>query len=230
MCWYVYGLTDADSEEFEVTRGLDGHPVRVLGVGPVRLLASRAPDGIDDLVAAQPDDVRPTILEHEDVVAQLASTRTVAPARFGTLLADDEAVDSLLADPDGLLAAQVERVAGAAEWVVSVTVTTDGTHEDSATGDDVITGQEVLVRQRASTEVRRRAVAFAQHLDADLRRFARDVASLDPRGPDMVARGAYLVSDVDVCRMGEIIDAEGSAAAVQVQGPLPAYRFAEVGA
>ena len=232
MRWYVYGLTEADSEEFEVATGLNREPVRVLGVGRVRLLASRAPDDIEDLVTAQPDDVLAAILEHDDVLLELAATRTVVPARFGTLLADDTAVDGLLADPDGVLAAQVDRLAGAAEWVVSVSVDPEVAGDEDTVGDDLPPGHAFFARRRAATAVRthtrERAAVLAQHLDTDLRRFARDFAPLELRGPDMVARGAYLVADVDVSRMGEVIDAAGDAAVVKLRGPLPAYRFAQV--
>lgn len=233
MRWYVYGLTDARSDDAGHLHGLGGHPVQVLGTGPVRLLASRAPEGIEDLATAAPDEAVAAVLQHDEVLVELATDRTVVPARFGTLLADDDAVGQLLADPDGRLAARLERVAGATEWVVSVSVDEEGQDvSGEATGEELSPGHAFFARRRAaadaSTRARQRAVAVAEEIDGSLRSLARDFAPLDLRSPDMVARGAYLVPDAAVSALHDLTVDVPDGARVEVQGPLPAYRFAEV--
>lgn len=233
MRWYVYGLTDGSTGELELGTGLGEHPVQVLGAGPVRLLASRAPEDIGDLAAAAPDDVVAAVLQHDQVLLQLATQRTVVPARFGTLLADDDAVAELLADPDGRLAAQVDRLAGSAEWVLNVAVDQDQAGDTTeAADDDLSPGHAYFARRRAATAARTRArdraVAVAEDLDARLRDVALDFAPLDLRQPDTVARGAYLVRHADVDRLRDVVDGAGPGGVVELRGPLPAYRFAAV--
>ena len=151
------------------------------------------------------------------------------PARFGTLLADDRAVEGFLADAGDVLALQLDRVAGAREWVVSVAVADAGPVEDAT--DDLSPGHAFFARRRAVADGRIRArdaaITVADALDAQLRSLARGFAPLDLQDATQVARGAYLVPDDAVPQLQVAVAACGTDAVVGVQGPLPAYRFAD---
>lgn len=86
MMW-VYGLTDAAS--LPDVDGVDGRPLELVRAGDVGAVVSR-------------HDARPTeattetLWAHERAVEAVAETAAVVPARFGTALAGDDAVASMV--------------------------------------------------------------------------------------------------------------------------------------
>ena len=229
--WYVYCVTDHGLADLPDLRGVDDQPVQLLGEGDLRVVASAASDRVRALEHADPEDVLSAVTRHDEVLVALVRTGTVLPVRFGTVLPDADAVADLLADPHGRVAADLAHVHEAEEWVVSVTAPADDPDTDDADTDtdDLSPGHAFFAKRRRADHSRqqRRAavVTAARDLDDHLQALARDMVPMELRDPEMVARGAYLVPRR---ARGAFLDhvERTTAGVVDVQGPLPPYRFA----
>ena len=227
--WYVYGVTDHGTELPDL-RGVDDHPVQLLGEGDLRVAASAASD-VRDLEHADPEDVLTAVTRHDEVLVALVREGTVLPVRFGTVLPDADAVADLLADPHGQLAASLAHVHDAEEWVVAVAAPTEDAAPDTddTEVEDLSPGHAYFAKRRRADHSRqqRRAavVTAARELDGHLQDLARDMVPMELRDPETVARGAYLVPRR--ARAAFLDHVEGTTpGVVDVQGPLPPYRFA----
>lgn len=230
MPWYVYGVTRPTAKaDPPGLRGVDDAPVEVVGSGDLQVVAGEVPATFRDLATAPDDDVVDAVRRHDDVLHKVAQHRPVLPVRFGTVLPDEAAIEELLADADGRLWQALDRVADADEWVVTVSV---GVLDDtpSRVDPDLPPGHAFFARRRSAAVQRRQhrtdAVALANALDSRFQGVARDFRPLDLRDADTVARGAYLVPRDAAARFVEAAHSEGDVR-VEVQGPLPPYRFAE---
>lgn len=179
-------------------------PVVALSCG--RLVALCAP--------AESGDITPEALwRHEEVVESLMENRDLLPVRFGTVLADEEAVTRAVADREEDLANRLERVRGAVELAVRAELR-DSTEPPAASG-------------RAYMEARTRRHELAQLLNSFLSEHAH-AAALRP-GAELL-RAAYLVGrgDVDrfVAAVGDLQTRHPELDMV-CTGPWPPYSFAE---
>lgn len=230
MPWYVYGVTRTGGEPLPGTLvGVEDARVQIMGHGDLQVVTSRVSPRFRDLAEAPDEDVVTAVRQHDDVLREVARDRSLLPVRFGTVLADEAAVDDLLADPDGALRRALVQVDGADEWVLSVTArnpTTDTVVDEQ----DLSPGHAFFARRRSAEEQRQlarsSAVAVARQVDARLREVARAFRPLDLHGPDVVARGAYLVPREVSDQFIQATQSHGEGL-VDVQGPLPPYRFAE---
>lgn len=235
MPWYAYGLCGPEPPATPRLRGLGDRAVEVLGDGPVRLVASPAGGHLDGLTEAAADVVVAAVVRHDDVLVRLAQQQAVLPLRFGTVLPDDDAVDELLADANGSLARRLAHIEAAAEWVVAVAVRADTDADPTASADppDLTPGHAYFARRRAAAEAvhaaRDRAIDAARALAEEMATIARGLVPLDLRDRDEVARGAYLVPHDAVDRLHDLVACARTHAEVDLDGPLPAYRFAVVG-
>ena len=233
MSWYVYGVTRPLAEgapPLETGPGVLDAPVTLLRTASVVAIVSPVGPEVADLEHAASSVVLDAVQRHDDVLVALAEDRDVLPVRFGTVLPDEDAVSTWLADPSGRLGAALDAVAGAEEWVVTV-APDPGAEAPEPEVSAASPGHAFFARRRAvadrRTETRRRAVAAAEALDHDLRALARASTPMGLKDPAAIARGAYLVPrdrrERLLARVATVPDA-----AVEVVGPLPAYRFASV--
>lgn len=230
MPWYVYGVTRPDGGPLpDGLMGVDDAPVEILGDGHLQAVTSEVSAGFGHLAEADDEDVVAAVRRHDDVLREVARDRTLLPVRFGTVLADDAAIEWLLADPDGTLDAALRQIDGADEWVLTVTAVNPDT-TTAPDEPDLSPGHAFFARRRSAEQQRERArssaVAVAREVDARLRELARDFRPLDLRGPDVVARGAYLVPRDVSDQFIEATQSHGEGI-IEIQGPLPPYRFAE---
>lgn len=96
---HIYALTDAAGSS-PALLGIDDSPVEVRAAGAVAAAVSRHD--------AAPEPTAEALLRHAVVVEALHQHRAVLPARFGTGVPDEGAVDDLLAQPG--LSARLDRV------------------------------------------------------------------------------------------------------------------------
>lgn len=232
MPWYVYGLTRFTTEAPPADlRGVDDAPIAFVGSGDLQVVAGEVSDSFREVATAPDDELLDAVRRHDDVLRELVRHRPLLPVRFGTLLDDEAAIAALLADADGHLRRALDHVADAAEWVVTVSAAPLDPPPDHDDHDEALTpGHAFFARRRSAAAQRQRrraaAIARANALDTRLRAIARDFRPLDLRDPDTVARGAYLVPRDASRALVEAVRPDG-AAHVEVQGPLPPYRFAE---
>src|SRR6201995_962671 len=104
MTLLLYAIADRRHVIPEGLAGLGGHAVRGVSAGELVAIVDDGP---------APREVTPeALLRFEEVVESLMGDGTVLPARFGTVLDDDEAGRRLLTDRHRRLAGALRRVGG----------------------------------------------------------------------------------------------------------------------
>ena len=179
---------------------------------PLRAVAC---DGLT-AICAPADESRAdaeSLWRHEELVESLMETRDLLPVRYGTVLADDDAVASAVGERSGQLSGQLERVRGAVEIAVRV--------GDRASSP--LSGQSGTDYMRLQGD----RVRTGQLIHDELSMVARD-STIRP-GPELM-RGAYRVerSRVDdfVACVRRLQDVNPGLDLI-CTGPWPPYSFAE---
>ena len=214
---YLYAITDA-SKPPRAT-GLHGASVDAICVGALAAIVS------------EHDDLAPRVDEqamwaHEAVVEALMLDASVLPVRFATVLDDAETVEAMLRDRGPEFRRALDRVRGAVE--VGVRITIDDERSDAtAVGEDsdVGPGTAYLLRRVERTC---RAEEAAKRIHEPLCALALDHTriSASPRRPSLGA--AYLVDAGqldDFATAAERLQAETEGVALVVTGPWPPYSF-----
>jgi len=192
--------------------GLEGAPVRVIADGE---LAAAVSDCTSSDVVASED----ALWLHETVVEKLMAGVTLLPMRFGSVLADDNAVRALLADERDDLLAGLRRVHDAVEVAVRVTWEAEADRRDP-------TGTAYLVNRLERT---RRAMDVAERMDATLSEMARASKRRVATSPALVLTCAYLVDRARLEEFRERVEDLGGEldrVSVMCTGPWPPYSFA----
>jgi hypothetical protein len=188
-------------------RSTPAPPLRAVACGELTAICAPA---VEESAGAE------ALWRHEELVESLMETRTLLPVRFGTLLADDDAVAHAVGQRGGQLAGRLELVRGAVELALRV----DDRGTVTPIRSDAATGTEYMQRQAGR-------VRSGQLIHAELATLARDTATLP--GPELV-RAAYLVErdkvDDFVARVRKLQDANPELVLV-CTGPWPPYSFAE---
>lgn len=216
MSLLLYAIADREAVIPDAVVGLDGHPVRSLPAGEIAAVVGAC--------AAPPEATLDALLGFEQAVEALMAERTVLPARFGTVLADDGAAVKLLTDRHRQFADALRRVGGAVEMGVRAGWPDDG---DSASSSDQTSGADYLLGR---LKHRRRAQRVAAELDAALGGLARARSCRILARPDGQVAAAYLVNRprVDEFRAacGEL-NRDITEASLTCTGPWPPYSFVD---
>ena len=152
---------------------------------------------------------------HERVVERLMQDRTVLPMRFGSRVADEDALRRLLADGRDSFLATLAGVRGCVELGVRVLSCTPEHIGAAATGRDYLHAK--LSRWRRVASVHEPLAA----LSVDVRRPVS-------RSKDELLRGAYLVDRGTVPRFRAEVEQLGEAhpdMPMLCSGPWPPYSF-----
>lgn len=200
MIW-VYGI--CDRPELPPPRGLDG-----LREGELLAVFGRDAHTVDEF---DPD----ALWAHERVVERLMTDRTVLPMRFGSTVADEEALRGLMAGRRDSLLRALARIRGHVELGVRVLAENDDAPA-AASGCDYL-----LSKLRAG--------ACADRVHEPLVALAADSRRQPPRGEHEVLRGAYLVDRAVVQRFSADVSRLQHAhpeMAILCTGPWPPYTFA----
>jgi hypothetical protein len=223
MSVLVYAFATA-AEAAPKERGLDGKPLRLVS---------------DDVLAAVVSDHdQPRLASnalslwgYEQVMEQLLASRTILPARFGTVLADDEEVVTLLHDHRDELTAGLERVRGAVElgtrarWRESDAPAHQPDADAPAAPSDAGPGTAYMAGRVA---LHRRAQDLARRLDP-LAGFARDVRRHIAAEEEFPVREAYLVDRDRLASFAQALrdlDERDPEIEMVCTGPWPPYSFA----
>jgi Gas vesicle synthesis protein GvpL/GvpF len=229
---HVYGVVPASAKP-EVSE--DG----------VRLIAHR---DVAALVSdIEPDDLRAVrvLRAHWRVLEQAGATTTVLPVRFGTVMADDDAViGEFLAPSHDELTATLAEMAG------KVQLSVKGAYEEDALMASVVARSPAVARLRkqvsglpeAATYYKR--IELGQLVAAEVER-ARELdgraimerlephalaARLEPHsGMESAVNAAFLVDERRIDEFSEAVTALGRELAGRIRlryvGPLPPYSF-----
>jgi hypothetical protein len=139
--WYLYGITRrgavattppergySDRGKVELALDLEGDegaPVQVLDCGALAAIVRRVPlaQFSEEALRARHDDTAwfaAVARRHNQVIAALHQQQAILPAKFGSIYARAEDVQTAVAEAQEALLAQLERVEGCDEWAVHV--------------------------------------------------------------------------------------------------------------
>jgi Gas vesicle synthesis protein GvpL/GvpF len=215
MTLLLYALADREHVVPAGVTGLGGEALRVLSAGELQAIAGEC--------ASAPAATPGALLRFEQIVEALMGERTVLPARFGTLLPDEDAALELVTSRHRQFADALRRVSGAVEMGVRAGWPSAGPERPSAEsrGADYLLGR---------LEHRQRAQRLAAELDAALAGLARERACRILARPEGQVSAAYLVTRPQVnafraaChRLTETV----TDASVTCTGPWPPYSFVD---
>jgi Gas vesicle synthesis protein GvpL/GvpF len=217
---YVYAVTDAGRAAPDVP-GVRGSLPRMVEHGRL----SAAVSEIDAVARRLEED---DLWAHEDVVEALMEAGPVLPMRAGTVLAEGEAVESLLWEWSAQLVEALERVRGAVEFGIRAIIDPDDGSAVATAGGDPPTGSQYMLGRLAT---KRRGDELARRVHEPLATLARESAV--NAGPDLgrQLRAAYLVDVERVDRFRDQVDElerDEVASALVCTGPWPPYSFSDL--
>jgi hypothetical protein len=117
---YVYGIIPSDQRVSLPGDGVSAHVGGIHTVPHDGIAAVVGPSDQDDYQGLPREELVTVLLEHQRVVEEVMSAYPVLPARFGTVLADEARVIELLTRGHGLLAGELDRLAGCVQMEVVV--------------------------------------------------------------------------------------------------------------
>jgi hypothetical protein len=179
------------------------------------------------------DPTEDALWRHESVVEELMRGGSALPMRFGSVLADDDAVRTTLHEREDELAAGLDHVRGAVELGVRVLWEPDS-EEIAVPGAgppdaDAGAGTAYLLRRLGHT---RRSQELADEVHQPLAEIARDSSRRLLATPRLLLSGAYLVDDEGVGAFGtrvEELDDRLEDLSILCTGPWPPYSFVPSG-
>jgi hypothetical protein len=218
---YVYAVTD--SLGGPLPTGLHGAPLRRIESGSLAAVVSGHP------LAPEPDEE--TLWAHEQIVEDLMASATILPLRFGSTVAEVEALTAMLAERHDEFLAALERVRGAVEVSVRAELPVlDGEppppRSGGAGGPEAEGSGTAYLLARAERERRGRdAVGLVHRPLAALSR--QSVAPVES-GDSRQFKASYLVEEGALeefgARVGEL-NASLGGVKISATGPWPPYNF-----
>jgi hypothetical protein len=210
MSVLVYAIA-AHGEASVQGLGLQHQPLRGLHAGPLVAIVS-------DHRGAPPSALE-TLWEYERIVERIGELCPTVPARFGSVLDDDEAVLEMLRDRGEQLLAVLGHTRGAVELALRATWE-QPPEPESQTGAGYM---------RARLQLRSRAREVAGEL-MPLGKLSRTSRCELPASPEQPLRCAYLVDRElvgDFTASVEELDHRLSGVDLVCTGPWPPYSFVE---
>jgi hypothetical protein len=209
MIW-VYGICDRPELAPPRRRGLAQAPLEGLREGGLLAVFTQHAHSVGE---PAPD----ALWAHERVVERLMADRSVLPMRFGSTVADEEALRRVLAERQVSLLGALARIGSRVELGVRVLE-----HSDNGDTRAVFSGRDYLLSKL-------RDGARADRVHEPLAALAADSRLQPPRGAHEVLRGAYLVDRTVVPRFSAGVARLQRAhpeVAILCTGPWPPYTFA----
>ena len=220
MIW-IYGICDRPELPPPRRRGLAQAPLDGVREGDLLAVISRHSH-------APGEPALDALWVHERVVERIMADRAVLPMRFGSRLADDDALREVLATRQQEFLGALQRVRGRVE--VSVRAMQQGGEqppaaEPLAPRPPAASGREYL---EAKLRDGRRAEREASALHDPLASLAVDAARQPARGPDELLRASYLIDTAVLARFRGAVERLQRArpgVAILCTGPWPPYSF-----
>lgn len=234
---YLYGISPATGPKPPKisSPGIDGHhPVLALACGDFVCWISGVESGrftkemnqnMDNLEWLALHGVR-----HQQVVAEVAASITVVPARFGTVFSSEQALTKNLQGRKSALNNVFTRIADSDEWGVKVF----GEERPAAkVSPDIRTGKEYLLAKAAQTKKRQpRDDASLRELEAALNKIASDSApmgKISGAQSDLMWQATFLVprgrrKEWDRT-LGQFVRRWSGSRRIEINGPWPPYSF-----
>jgi gas vesicle protein GvpL/GvpF len=211
MSALVYGIAEGGAVAL-IGAGLQRQPLRGVCAGPLVAIVS-------DHAGPAPRPEPETLWEYEQIVERIADGRCMVPARFGSVLDDDEAVLEMLRVRRERLLKVLRHTRGAVELALRATW-------EQPPEPELQTGTGYL---RARLQLRQRAREVAAEL-MPLGELSRGSRCALPARRDEPLRCAYLVDHEqvpDFTASLQQLDDRLAGVDLVCTGPWPPYSFAE---
>ncbi|MBC8248956.1 MAG: GvpL/GvpF family gas vesicle protein [Anaerolineales bacterium] len=232
---YLYAITDRPDLPVPAEPGLEGTSLFSLAYRDIVAVVS-------PLATTKVPPTGDNVWRHEAIVEALMTDRAVLPVRFGTVLADEAAVQATLAAHYTDFVANLERVRGRVElglrvlWEIadSEWQIADSSHQPSAISHQLsaISGRAYLMarleEERQRRAWRQRAEALAEEIHAPLARLAGESTRQVLITPRLLLTAAYLVERDRVATFRQEVEALSAtypALRFLCTGPWPTYNF-----
>lgn len=226
---YLYGIVGSAPSGESLGTGLTGEPLRLIGSGPVRAVASSP--------AERPQPVPSALAAHDAVVRRLAEQiSALLPARFGQTLPDEQALTEWLAAHAPELAEALVQVAGCVQMTLRVysETTLEPPDDQPAASNGGGPGTRYLEQRRREAEWERSLPEIAVLREAlrPLLKAERIERPLSPAAAgrlratayDLIARGAS--DEYTRIVAATSLDCQRDGWHVSASGPWPPYSFA----
>lgn len=233
---YLYAVTNRTEAAAPAGPGLEGTP-----------LISQTCRDIAAVVSAHGTTAGVPLTEanlrlHEAVMETLMTDRAVLPVRFGTLLADEDAVQSVLAAHYADFSANLNRVRGRVEIGLRVLWDGDGSRSPNVGGRRPLTdrvptlsGRSYMLarleEERRAQAWNRRAKALAMEIHKPLAHLATESTQQVLVTPRLLLTAAYLIGREQVAVLQQEVEALGNthpSLRLLCTGPWPPYSFVTV--
>lgn len=250
VCAFAVTRTPPDVAALAAATGHEeGGPLRVLHAGGLSLVVQDVPVALFDGEALaqrlnRPNDLERCARAHHRGVEAASGQGPVVPLPMATLYRSDRSAREAVAAREAVLGTLLDRLRGRREWAVKVHAAARATDADATTvGAPAATGGRAYLsrasaRRRDRQETHGRALAEAEAVDAELRRYAVAATRHRPQSERLTGRRtpqllnvAYLVEDAASPAFNRALaglTADGRLAAVEicVSGPWIPYSFA----
>jgi hypothetical protein len=222
---WIYGICDRPDTPAPRRRGLAQAPLDGVREGDLLAVISRH-------VHPPGDPALDALWVHERVIERIMTDRAVLPMRFGTRLADDDALHEILAGRQQEFLMALDRVRDRVEIGIRA-MQPPAAHDVNGAGSatsarDAMSGRAYLEgKLRNGRRVEREAAALHEPLAALAAASIRHAG----RQPDELLRVSYLVDRVAVARFRATVERLQRAdpgVAILCTGPWPPYSFVAV--
>ncbi|MEV5515441.1 GvpL/GvpF family gas vesicle protein [Streptomyces flaveolus] len=249
VCAFAVTRTPPDPAVLAATTGHEeGGPLRVLHTDGLCLLVQDVPTALfDDEALAErlgrPDDLeRCARAHHRGVEAAGGQGRSVVPLPLATLYHGDRSARQAVASRAAELGALLDRLHGRTEWAVKVHAAEPASRAAVTPAGAGTGGRAYLSRASARSRDRQdshaKALAEAEAVDAELRRYAVAATRHRPQSERLTGRRspqllncAYLVEDAEGAAFARALtglttDLPYPAVEISASGPWIPYSFA----
>jgi hypothetical protein len=241
---YVYAIVPSDDAVIFDTEGVAGFgdAIYTLPYGELAAVVGSSP--VTDYRGLSRDQIAPALVTHQRVIEAVMTDYAVLPARFGTVLPDEEWVHRLLRQGHDRFHQAFDELAGRVQMeVVALWNLADlfgeiaqeepiqQTKARMATCD----GEQaqtfaIAVGQMVQASLHRKRAALQEHIVGSLTEITPRLVKNGCMDDSMVANVALLVGEAERCALEERLDALDNALESKLTfrcvGPLPPYSFA----
>jgi hypothetical protein len=222
MSVYVYGITHS-AVDLSDAKGLRDSDVYSVAMGTLAALCSEIKEST--LLPGEED-----LWAHERVLEEAQKHGAVLPARFGTVLADDDSVAASLQEKRQAFEERLEDLEGKVEIGIRAFRLSDGDTPTPDPTDGHAYMMQKLDEQKRSDRDREFAAGIWNALHEELDgSYTNHKLRLAP-SPSVAFSAAYLVEHQEIDRFTRIVaDHQEVPADIElfVTGPWPPYSFAE---
>jgi hypothetical protein len=219
---YLYGITEITNEELHGVSGIDEANVVEIRTGDLVAIVSAHPD---EPVTTDAD----SLWEHEEVVEALMSSRSVVPARFGTIFATESSLVDAVRTASEELHANLERIRDCVEYGLRVMDHFEAKGASAVQPSSPLSGkaymQSLLTRSRVTESRTARAKQLLDQLNFD--KFVRDRRVVIAPSPRTLLSISYLVDRLEEDSFVDRLNSakRDSSLPMLLTGPWPAYSF-----